>query len=233
MRFFIKRNKPSGAIRRAIGALALMITAVVPVSAQEKPGDSALTARAVFERLGSPALEILSPSSRLDMLDYWDADSVYQVKNALNGRSWLTEVTPDMLSVNITPVSTLSIKLLPVKGGKVAMAVYTVGGDGQARDSQVDFYDPITLRQLDGSRYFTPPSLKSFFEISKGSEVTMKDIEEIIPFMTVEYDLSSGSDEVTARLTSLEFIGSEGRDKIKSLLKSDLKAPWKGKYSFK
>ncbi len=234
MKFFItRRNKASGTWRLAVGAMAIVITAVAPVSAQEKPGDSALTARYVFERLQSPALEILSHSSRLDMLDYWDADSVYQSKNAVNGRSWLTEVTPDQLSVNITPVSTLQIKMLPVKGGKVAMTVYTVGGDGQARDSKIDFYDPVTLRQLEGSRFFTEPDLKTFFNIPKGSSVTLSELREMIPFMTVEYTVVPGSDDISARLTSLEFIGVDEREKAKPLLRHELKAGWKGKYNFK
>lgn len=233
MRFFIKRNNFSAALRFAVGAVALAITAVAPVSAQEKPGDSALTARGVFERLQSPALEILSPSSRLDMLDYWDADSVYQVKNALNGRSWLTELTPDMVNVNITPVSTLTIKLLPVKGGNVAMTIYTIGGDGQARDSKVDFYDPVTMAQLDGTRFFKEPDLKGFFNITKDSAVTLGELQEMIPFTTVEYTVTPGSDEISAELTSLEYIGLDERKKAEPLLRAPLKARWKGKYSFK
>ena len=186
MRFFIKRSKTFSGLCRAYGIAALLIAAIVPVSAEEKPGDSALTARDVFQRLNVAALDVLSTSSRLDLLDYWDADSVYRVKNALEGQTWLDRVDADYLRINVSPVSTLDIKLLPAKNGNVVMTLYTTGGEGQARDTSVEFYDAATLAPIDGSRYFTAPALKTFFKIPKGSATTMKEIEEMIPFMTAE-----------------------------------------------
>ncbi|MDE6768484.1 MAG: DUF3256 family protein [Muribaculaceae bacterium] len=228
----ILSNDPFRVWRRLSGIISLIILAIVPVSAQVKPGDSALTARSVFERLQGPALELLKPTSRLDMLDYWDTDSVYRVKNALNGQSWLETVAPDYLKVNITPVSTLEIKLLPVKKGEVIMTIYTVGGDGQARDSRIEFYDPATLAPIDGTAYFTEPDLKVFFDIPKGSLTSMKEIREMIPFMTVEYGASSGSNDLTAKMTAADYINVDDRNIVKVFLLPEVKTQWKEKYKF-
>lgn len=216
-------------MRRGICALSLTAFFIVPVSAQVKPGDSALTARSVFENLQAPALEILGPSSRLDMLDYWDADSVHNVTNALSGLSNLETVTDDYLRVRVTPVSTLDIKLLPVKGGNLVMTVYTVGGDGQALDSEIDFYD-ANLNKLDKALYFKTPDLKAFFDIPKGSATSMKEIREMIPFTTVEYSLTPGSNDLKARLTVGEFMNQDEWNIAKIFLRPEVVIPWKGKY---
>ncbi len=217
----------------ASGIAALSISAIAPVSAQEKPGDSALTARSVFERINVPALDILTPSARLDLLDYWDADSVYRVKTSIDGQAWFDRVDPDWVRINVSPVSTFDIKLLPAKGGNVVMTLYTVGGDGQARDTSVEFYDAATLAPLDDSRYFKAPSLKQFFNIPKGSVTTMKEIEEMIPFTTVEYSLTPGSDELSAKLTSEAYVSVDDWNVARIFLVPEVKAGWKGKYVFK
>ncbi len=222
----------NGALCRMAGMLALMIFSIVPVSAQEKPGDSALTARNVFERLQAPSLELLKQTTRLDMLDYWDADSVYKAKNAMNGESWLVDVAPDYLKLNITPVSTLEIKLLPGKKEPVVMTIYTVGGEGQARDSMIEFYDR-ELNPVDASLYFTEPDLKAFFDIPKGSATSMKELREMIPFPTVEYSAASGSDNLTGRLTSGEYMNVDDWNIARLFLKPEIVIPWKGKYKLK
>lgn len=222
----------TGAWCRIAGLIALMILVIVPVSAQEKPGDSALTARNVFERLQTPSLELLKQTTRLDMLDYWDADSVYKAKNAMNGESWLETVTPDYLKLNITPVSTLEIKLLPAGKETVAMTIYTVGGEGQARDSMIEFYD-LSLNPLDASLYFVEPDLKVFFDIPKGSATSMKEIREMIPFPTVEYSAAPGTDDLTGRLTVGAYMNVDDWNIARLFLRPEIVIPWKGKYKLK
>ena len=186
----------------------------------------------MFERINVAALDLLPQTARLDMLDYWDVDSVYRVKNALGGQSWLERVDPDWVRINVTPVSTLDVKLLPVKGAEVVMTIVTTGGEGQARDSSVAFYDAQTLAPLEVSRYFIPPALGSFFSIPKGSATSMKEIREMFPFTTVEYVLTPGSDAIEARLTSGEFISVDDWNIAKLFLRPEVKAAWKGKYKF-
>lgn len=218
--------------RRSLSAMAFIIATIVPVSAQEKPGDSTLTARKVFEQIQSPALELLRQTSRLDMLDYWDVDSVYVVKNAMNGASYLQEMTPDYLKVSVTPVSSFEIKLLPVKEGQIIMTIYTVGGERQASDSQIDFYDS-KLRHLDSKRYYSAPDLKYFFNIPKGSETSMKELREMIPFPTVEYSASPDTDNLTAKLTAGEYMNVDDRNIMQLFLRPEIVMQWKGKYKMK
>lgn len=189
-----------------------------------------LTARMVFEKIHTSDLEILPPSTRLDMLDYWDVDSVYKASNAMEGLSWLETVKPTYLKVRITPVSTLEIKILPEKKDSIVMTIYTVGDDVQAQDSQVKFYDE-NLQQLDSSKYFKMPEVKDFFEIPHGSTTKMKELEDMIPFPTVALSANPDNDNLEARLTVEKYINEDDWNIAKLFLKPDVILRWqKGKY---
>ena len=169
----------------------------------------------------------------MDMLDYWDVDSVYKASNVMEGLSWLEKVTDDYLKVVITPVSTMEIKILPAKKNKLIMTIYTVGDEVQAQDSQVKFYDS-SLEELPAEKYLEIPQIKDFFEIPKGSLTSMKEIQQMIPFPTVEYSLSPDSDNLTAMLTVEDYISPDDWNIVKLFIKPKITAPWhKEKFEFK
>lgn len=215
---------------RKLAVMAITVAVGLPCLASGKPEDGGgITARNIFVDMPVPALEILKKTTRLDMLDYWDADSVYKASNALDGLSWLENVTPDYLKVVVTPVSTFELKILPLKKGNVVMTVYTVGDDSQAQDSQVEFYDD-KLNKLDAKKYFTAPDLSRFFEIPKGSQTTMKEIKEMIPFPTVAYEASPENDDLKARLTVGEYMDVDNYNIMKLFLKPEIVLKWSGRY---
>lgn len=235
MRYSIKNS----VVRRLVcGILAVVsLMCLLPDAKAEGKGSpsveskgSSVTARDIFVGMQCPALEVLKKTTRLDMLDYWDVDSVYKAVNALDGRSWLEDVTPDYLKVHVTPVSTLQLKILPVKKGSVVMAVYTVGDSIQAEDSEISFYD-MEGRQLDGTAMFTPPALGNFFEFPKGSEVTIRGITEMFPFHTVAYSASPGKDDISARLTFGDYMDVDNLRIIRKYLKPEVTLRWnKGRF---
>lgn len=188
--------------------------------------DSIFTARYVFQELKASSLEILPLQTRLDMLDYWDVDSVYKASNKMEGLSWLETVTPDYLKVKITPVSTLEIKILPEKKTKLAMTIYTVGDDVQAQDSEVKFYDE-NMTEVPTDKHFKLPQVKDFFEIPKGSATKMKEIEDMIPFPTIALSANPDNDFLDARLTVEQYINEDDWNIAKLFLKPQVKYEWK------
>ena len=188
--------------------------------------DSLFTARYVFENIEPSSLEIIPKSIRLDMLDYWDVDSVFKASNIMGGLSWLNELTPEYLKVTITPVSSLEIRILPFKESKIALTVYTVGDVPEAADSQLKFYDD-NLRELDSKDFFEIPRIKDFFEIPKGSSTKMKEIEEMIPFPTIAYSANALSDNIEARLTVAQYISEDDWNIAKLFLKPFITFEWK------
>lgn len=218
-----------------VSALAVFTT---EINAAEKnqngieKKDSILTARKVFENINTSALEILPKSTRLDMLDYWDVDSIYKASNVMEGLSWLEKVTSDYLKVVITPVSELEIKILPEKKGNIVMTVYTVGDDVQAQDSKIIFYDE-NLAELPTQKYLEFPQIKDFFEIPKGSTTKMKEIEEMIPFPTIAFSANSDNDNLEARLTVSQYINQDDWNIARLFAKPFITLEWKkGKYKY-
>ena len=192
----------------------------------------ALTASKVFAEAPLEVLDMLRPSTRLDMLDYYtQADSILTATNALGGESRLMEVAPDYMKVAVTPISTLEIKIL--KGGKspVVMTLYTVGEEGAAWDTDVRFFD-ADLKPLDASKYLKAPKLTDFFTL-KGSEVSEDDLEEKVPFAATVYATGPGDAPLTATLTTLRILSQEERELLTPLLRPSLSATWKSKFNFK
>ena len=222
MRFILKGFRPALILVSTIG---LFIPGVNAAPTRE-PSDSLFNARNVFAKLHSNALEILPTSTRLDMLDYWDVDSIYKAMNAMGGLSNLETVTENYLKVKITPVSSLEIKILPIKKGEIAMTVYTVGDSPQAADSEIRFYDE-NLKELDTSKYFEVPAIKNFFEIPKGSTTKMKEIEQMIPFPTVKYTAFPDKDELKGELTVSEYINQDDWNIAKLFVKPFIILSWK------
>ncbi|MDE7410269.1 MAG: DUF3256 family protein [Muribaculaceae bacterium] len=190
-----------------------------------------LTASKVFADVPLEVLDMLRPSTRLDMLDYYtQADSILVATDALGGGSRLETVTPDYIKVSVTPVSTLEIKILGEGKRQIVMTLYTTGGDGVAKDTDVRFFDS-RLRPLDASRFLKAPKITDFFSL-KDSGISEKELGEKIPFSTVVYTTGPGEALLDATLTSLEVISREDRELLTPFLKPVLSARWNGRYKF-
>lgn len=231
------RRKSEIIKKAAFGSALLMVSAFAvftpdanaATKTKEKEAvikDSDFTARKVFADIHTSALELLPKSTRLDMLDYWDVDSVYKASNVMEGLSWLENVTPTYLKVRVTPVSVLEIKILPDKKSNLVMTIYTVGDDVQAQDSQIKFYDE-NLDEVKTDKYFELPKVKDFFEIPKGSATKMKEIEEMIPFPTMAFTANPDNDDIEARLTVEKYINEDDWNIAKLFVKPSIRFEWK------
>ena len=207
----------------------LSLTAALPTAAKSVVGPDTISARRAFAEMPATVLDLLPRTTRLDMLDFFDVDSIYKAVNALEGISYLETVTPDYLKVSITPVSTMQFKILKdKKGNDIVMTIYTVGGGREAKDSDIRFYNTGMI-ELDRTKFLKLPDLKDFFEIPRDSKTSMKEIEEIVPFATMEFNASPGSDLVTGTLTVGQFMSREDFDLIKSLERPQVTLRWNGK----
>lgn len=217
--------------RHIFVASVLAFTALTAAAGKTAVPDTISVKRA-FVEMPVNTLDLLNRSTRLDMLDYFAVDSVYKAENALEGESYLVAVKPDYLKLQLTAVSTLELKVVrSKKGGDIVVSVYTISGDSQAPDSDIKFFD-ANMKELPRDKYFRLPDLKDFFEIPKGSVTTMKELKQMIPFPTIEYFLSPGSDEIKARLTVGTFMDKDDYNIMKLFLKPEIFFRWNGsKYS--
>lgn len=199
------------------------------VSVANGPGaqDSSYTlVEWAFINIPDTILPLISRSTRMDMLDYFRVDSTYRATNEMGGYSSLEKVSGDYLKVRISDVSTLELKVLPWgKSGRVIASVYTICGP--AADSELRFFSP-DMKPVKCQKFFKLPELKDFFSIPKGSLTKMKEIEAMVPFPTIEYDLSENSCDLTGRLTAGEYINQDDYNIMKLFLRPSLQWRWNG-----
>jgi hypothetical protein len=195
------------------------------ISAKES-GDT-LTARDALLRMPIANIDILSRSMRLDMLGYYDADSIYKTRNAMDGLSELMPpLSDDYLKVKLTSASTIAIKVLESKSGQIFVSSYTVGSDSNSRDSELSFFDKY-MRRVKTSKYLKEPELKDFLVDGLDSK-TRETVLDQIPFLTVEYSFRPGEDTLTATLTISGYMGREEFEKVSPYLRKQLQYRWSG-----
>lgn len=207
--------------------MAVILTAIVPAFGEKEVPDS-VTAGDVFVNLPLKTLDILKKSTRLDMLDYYAADSIYKAVNGMEGISELVKVTPKFLDVRITPVTTMQIGVFEKSGKKspVAIVAYTIESERQAADTDITFLDR-DMNELPREKYLEYPDIIDFFNVHEKSDKEM--IEDLVPFPTIKFTMNPVNKDLTAVLTVGEFMGRENYDKIKPLMKPSLLFRWNGK----
>lgn len=207
--------------------IMLSALAALPVgmSAAVQNADT-ISARRAFVEMPIDILDILGKSTRLDMLDFYAADSIYQARNTMEGLSRLDTVAPRYLKVTLTPVTTLSINVLPVRNGDILMTAYTIGDSDQAYDTDLRFYTP-RYAPLPRSRYFKTPLLEDFFDFpdKKSREL----VRRIVPFPTMRYTPSPDGTEITAELTVDQFVSADDYKQIMPFMKKTILYRWDGK----
>ena len=82
-----------------LGCLPVIAPAQVPVMAT------------VFKQMPDSLMPYLSKNNRLDMLDFMDAKMKAEVTNLLDGRSEMTAITDDSLSIRLSDALRVDMKL--------------------------------------------------------------------------------------------------------------------------
>lgn len=221
----------------AFSAFAGPATSPIPVAgdagapARQQP--DSLTMREAFRRLPLEIVDMLTQSTRLDMMDYLDADSLWHAANTLGGESWIESATPDLMTVRLTPVSKLQMAFLPrlkASDPQLLAVAYTIGSrsdlDPEAADTQLWFFDS-SMKPLEVKRFFTQPRLKDFFSFPKGAKTTMREMEEAIPFPSYSFTFATPS-ELEGELTISPVLALEDR-KLVDMFRVSRRWRWNGR----
>lgn len=202
--------------------------ALFPAIMMAKESADTISVRRAFVEMPEDIIDLLTRDTRMDMLDYFDADSTYVAVNNLRGPSEIMRLTSDFMGVRVTPSSTLQLKVLKMKnGGDIVMAIYTIGEEGNTMESEIRFFDS-NMKELPADKFFKTPKLSDFFD-TKGYQTSMKEIEEMIPYYTVAYDAGPDNAEITARLALGDILTVEDEAIVSLLMKPALHYAWNGK----
>lgn len=215
-------------------ALAIVMTSPIcapEISARTIEATDTVTAASAFLNYPQQQLDLLTKSMRLDMLDYMQQrDSVYKKANIYMGLSWIEEMRPDYIKVHLSDVSSLQIKVFDkgYRGAPLVMSVYTIDdGDGTA-DSTLSFFD-AEMRQLPSRKFIKTPSPTDFYNIPKDAPVSVKDMEEALPFYTIALTADADSGNLSGELTAANGLTLEERRRLAPYLHTRLQWLWDGR----
>jgi len=138
-------------VRKVIFFLILIGTVDCP--AQE------LNMREVFQQMPDSIVPYLSENNRLDFIDFVDSKMDAVVTNLLGGKSTMNKLTNKYVSLSLSAVSSMEMRLLPLKepvdsAKQIICLVLTYGKD--FRESDVRFYS-LKWRKLLTSDYLVCP----------------------------------------------------------------------------
>lgn len=99
----------------------------------------AQTAKECFLAMPDSLAPLLTPVNRADFIDFLESNMRAQVTNRLEGKSEMTRLTDDFISIQTSKQSTWQMKMLAINDTtRIICAVATVSAP--ARDSHIRFY---------------------------------------------------------------------------------------------
>lgn len=181
----------------------------------------ALNVADAFVKAPRSVIPLIEETTRLDMIDYFNAGSERASRNILYGKSRITSLTPDHMTVETTAASTLEIVALPAGSDTVLAVISTVATP--VPDSKLTLYTS-SWEPLDPKR-FSPPGIEQW--LAPGA--SRDEVEALLPFMlsSCSYDAASQAFVFTNR--SAEFLSDEVYEPVKPLLRDTLTYEWDGK----
>ena len=207
-----------------------LLLGVSGVSARTRVAEDTLTIREAFINLPLDVVEILSRSSRLDMLDYLRNGEMRPVRNSMNGTSVVVApATDSLLNVEVTGSSRISLRLLRKGKRTIAACISTLGDSQQACDSEISFYGE-GMKPLKSKSLFPDLKIEDFLDfgpLTSLSPSERKGLLALIPFPTFELAFDGDSSLITARLTVGTFMGQEDYDRLKPYIR-DRRLYWTG-----
>lgn len=224
-------SRPAHALRCVGAAILLLLLAMPAVAKKTTVAVDTVTAAKAFLLMPQQDLDLLTKSMRQDMLDYMvERDSIYKKANIYMGLSWIEVMKPDYMRVHLSDVSSLQIKLLKQDGNPLplVMTVYTIDDGNGTADSTVKFFNNA-MQELPTAKFLALPDPKEFYNIPKDSPVSRRDIEDAMPFYTMDFTINPATGALCGRLTSADGLSHEQSERFKPYIRPELNWTWTGK----
>lgn len=190
---------------------------------------TAQTARQCFAAMPDSLSMLLTANDRADFIDFMDSNMKAEVSNRLGGKSEMTVLTDDYISINTSPQSTWQMKLLPLGGNRrLICTVSTVCGS--ACDSRIRFYD-TGWRELRTRDYLPDmPETADFIRaIPDTARYAVKDARRQADMLLMKASLSADGNDLTFSFTTPEYMDPQAAAELKPYLKADAVYRWTGK----
>lgn len=208
---------------KRIAFFVIAVIAMITAYAQENTDVAA-----AFASAPRTVFPLLDTNTRLDMVDYFRSGMSTPSQNALEGKSQITELEPNYLSVKMTDSSTAQLVLLNDGKQGVAAIINTVATPGL--DSSMRFYLYDKVNDKWGApatkAYFTRPGWKEWMTPEGKSH--QDEVEAQVPFMLVSYKYDPSTRELVLTNNLSKFLDKDIYDSISSYLLPQLVYTWNG-----
>lgn len=202
-------------IHRIILSALSAVAVALPLAGQNT------TAADAFKSAPRSVVPLIEPSTRLDMIDYFNAGSEKASRNTLYGNSRIIELTPERIVVEATAATTIEMVALPA-GNDTIIAVITTRAT-PVPDSKVTLWtsswEDVTQKS------FKAPGVADW--LAPGA--SRDEVESALPFMLVSCSYDPATKSFTFTNRSVEFIGEEVYEPLKPLLRDTLAYGWDGR----
>lgn len=182
------------------------------------------TARRAFETVPQEVVLLLTPSTRFDMIDYYESGVAKPSLNLLEGESLITFMDNRKITFTQGESTETTFAILPRGKGEIIMVINNI--KIPETDSQIKFYttswEPITTDKI-----IKLPTLSEWTGNPKGEQRV--DVENALPFMTAEADFDTETNVLTLTPTILPMLDKEAQNIISPLLPQSIKYRWNGK----
>lgn len=171
--------------------------------------------KTIFVNLPDSIEPLLTKVNREDCVDFLDSNMRAVVKNRFGNSAELKVLTTDFLEMQLTAVSTMKLKLLPLKDSiNVVCMVKTACAP--ACDSEIRFFD-TSWTELDASDFLQIPSEEVFYQ----SLDSLKALQIKPEMLLMEASLSPDNFSLVFENTTLQVMNEEEREKILPYLRKE------------
>lgn len=183
-----------------------------------------LTASSAFSSAPSKVFPLLDMMTRLDMVDYFNSGMDKSSDNKLAGKSVITAMTPEALTIRMTDSSTSQLVVLQGDKAPVIALISTVATPGL--DSSMSFYDD-SWNLLPAEKFFIRPDWKQW--LTPAGSANEAEVSMQVPFMLASYSYNPSDGTLTVTNNLSQFLDKEVYDDIASYLYPVLTYRWDGK----
>lgn len=185
-----------------------------------------LTAEHAFMSAPKAVLPMLDRNTRLDMLDYHSSGMSVKSTNALRGKSAITGLSPETVSIEMTEVSDYLIAVLPPKNGADTLVAVIATMKTPAPDSKFTVYSS-DWSQVVTSSVFVRPDLKDW--LTEQGRRNRADVEDMVPFLLVSYAYDPSTRILTLTNNTEQFLSPEVYEIVRDDLRGEIKYTWNGR----
>lgn len=171
-----------------------------------------ITATDAFTTAPRKVLPLLDNNARLDMVDYFNNNMSTGTGNAFGGRSRITALSPEKLSVAMTDASKWDFIILP---GKTPMIAVVTTVSTPAPDSRMSVYSSDWRRDLT-AQVFKKPTLDMW--LTPEGKKNRQEVEMNVPFLLVSYDYDPATQTLTLSNNVKQFLGDDVYSMVQNYL---------------